>query len=129
MTPWMTVTLVSKSLTSWLIDTFMTDWSSTITNCAVANETSAHFRPTARPFVKCRPHANLDDVNGPVLFGWDLCRREEIDEQCTDCGAVRERREVARVVDFYVARVGNRRGRLARLGGRRVDVVLECHHE
>ena len=32
MTAWMTVTVVSKSLTSWLIDTFMTDWSSTITN-------------------------------------------------------------------------------------------------
>ena len=40
-TLWMVVTVVSKSATSWLIDTFMTDWSSTITNCAVANAASA----------------------------------------------------------------------------------------
>ena len=45
MTAWMTVTVVSKSATSWLIDTFMTDWSSTMTNCAVASDTSAHRRP------------------------------------------------------------------------------------
>ena len=31
-TAWITETVVSKSTTSWLIDTFMTDWSSTITN-------------------------------------------------------------------------------------------------
>ena len=40
MTAWMTVTVVSKSSTSWLIDTFMTDWSSTITNCARCNHPS-----------------------------------------------------------------------------------------
>ncbi len=44
MTAWITVTVVSKSATSWLIDTFMTDWSRTITNCAVASDTSAHRR-------------------------------------------------------------------------------------
>src|SRR6516165_8208461 len=44
MTAWIAVTLVSKSATSWLIDTFMTAWSSTITNCAAARIASgAHF--------------------------------------------------------------------------------------
>src|SRR5262245_45595446 len=44
MTAWIAVTLVSKSSTSWLIDTFMTAWSSTITNCAAARIASgAHF--------------------------------------------------------------------------------------
>ena len=32
MTAWMVVTVVSKSFTSVLMETFMTDWSSTITN-------------------------------------------------------------------------------------------------
>ncbi len=41
MTAWIVVTVVSKSLTSVLIDTFITDWSSTIRNCAVAKATSA----------------------------------------------------------------------------------------
>ena len=41
MTAWIVVTVVSKSLTSWLIETFITDWSSTMRNCAVANATSA----------------------------------------------------------------------------------------
>src|SRR6478735_11655441 len=44
MTAWMVVTVVSKSLTSVLIETFMTDWSRTITNCAVASATSGHHR-------------------------------------------------------------------------------------
>ena len=44
MTAWIVVTVVSKSMTSWLIDTFMTAWSSTITNCAAARMTSGpHF--------------------------------------------------------------------------------------
>ena len=42
MTAWIVVTVVSKSATSVLIDTFITDWSSTITNCAVARATSGH---------------------------------------------------------------------------------------
>src|SRR4051812_24147208 len=42
MTAWMVVIVVSKSSTSVLIETFMTDWSSTITNCAVASAMSAH---------------------------------------------------------------------------------------
>ena len=41
MTAWIVVTVVLKSLTSELIETFITDWSSTITNCAVASATSA----------------------------------------------------------------------------------------
>ena len=41
MTAWIVVTVVSKSLTSWLIETFITDWSSTMRNCAVAKATSA----------------------------------------------------------------------------------------
>jgi glucose-6-phosphate 1-dehydrogenase len=44
MTAWIAVTVVSKSLTSWLIDTFITAWSSTITNWAAARIASgAHF--------------------------------------------------------------------------------------
>jgi len=44
MTAWMVVTVVLKSVTSWLIDTFITAWSSTITNCAAARMTSGpHF--------------------------------------------------------------------------------------
>ena len=58
MTAWIVVTVVSKSLTSWLIETFITDWSSTMRNCAVAKATSAapalarrgvHHPPTCRP--------------------------------------------------------------------------------
>ena len=41
MTAWIVVTVVWKSRTSALIDTFITDWSSTITNCAEAKATSA----------------------------------------------------------------------------------------
>src|SRR6476659_3106225 len=44
MTAWMTETVVSKSATSVLIDTFMTDWSSTMTNCAVARATNGNQR-------------------------------------------------------------------------------------
>ena len=36
MTPWMVVTVVSKSSTSWLIETFMTAWSRTMRNWAMA---------------------------------------------------------------------------------------------
>src|SRR5215207_7508463 len=39
-TAWIVVTVVSKSSTSVLIDTFIADWSSTITNWAMANATS-----------------------------------------------------------------------------------------
>ena len=42
MTAWIVVTVVSKSATSWLIETFMTDWSSTITNWAAASATSGN---------------------------------------------------------------------------------------
>ena len=66
MTAWMTVTVVSKSLTSWLIDTFMTDWSSTITNCAVASDTSAHRRPIPRPFH--RPAARPSDASVTTVY-------------------------------------------------------------
>ena len=41
MTAWIVVTVVWKSWTRELIDTFITDWSSTMRNCAVANATSA----------------------------------------------------------------------------------------
>ena len=41
MTAWIVVTVVSKSSTSWLIETFITDWSSTMRNCAVAKAISA----------------------------------------------------------------------------------------
>ena len=40
MTAWMVVTVVSKSATSWLIETFMTDWSRTMMNWAPASATS-----------------------------------------------------------------------------------------
>ena len=43
-TAWIVVTVVSKSATSWLIETFMTDWSRTMTNWAVASATSGHHR-------------------------------------------------------------------------------------
>ena len=39
-TAWIVVTVVSKSSTSVLIETFIADWSSTITNCAIARATS-----------------------------------------------------------------------------------------
>ena len=43
-TAWIVVTVVSKSATSWLIETFITDWSSTMMNCAPARATSgSHF--------------------------------------------------------------------------------------
>ena len=41
-TAWIVVTVVSKSSTSALIETFMADWSSTITNCAMASATSGN---------------------------------------------------------------------------------------
>ena len=37
MTPWMVVTVVSKSSTSWLMETFITAWSRTMTNWAAAS--------------------------------------------------------------------------------------------
>ena len=40
MTPWIVVTVVSKSSTSWLMETFMTAWSRTITNWARARAES-----------------------------------------------------------------------------------------
>src|SRR6478752_185318 len=39
-TAWIVVTVVSKSSTSALIETFIADWSSTITNCAMARATN-----------------------------------------------------------------------------------------
>src|SRR4051812_1073392 len=39
-TAWMVVTVVSKSATSALIETFIADWSSTMTNWAMARATS-----------------------------------------------------------------------------------------
>ena len=42
-TAWIVVTVVSKSATSWLIETFMTDWSRTMMNWAPASATSAHL--------------------------------------------------------------------------------------
>ncbi len=41
MIPWMVVTVVSKSTTSWLIDTFITEASSTIRNWVAPSTTSA----------------------------------------------------------------------------------------
>ena len=41
-TAWIVVTVVSKSSTSALIETFIADWSSTITNCAMARATSGN---------------------------------------------------------------------------------------
>src|SRR6478752_6156730 len=46
MTAWIVVTVVSKSSTSVLIDTFMTDWSRTITNCAVPRASKGSQRFT-----------------------------------------------------------------------------------
>ena len=40
-TAWMVVTVVSKSSTSWLIDTFITAWSSTMRNWVAASTASA----------------------------------------------------------------------------------------
>ena len=39
-TAWMVVTVVSKSATSALIETFIADWSRTMTNWAMARATS-----------------------------------------------------------------------------------------
>ena len=39
-TAWIVVTVVSKSATSALIETFIADWSSTMTNWAMAKATS-----------------------------------------------------------------------------------------
>ena len=41
-TAWIVVTVVSKSATSALMETFIADWSSTMTNCAMANATSGN---------------------------------------------------------------------------------------
>src|SRR5829696_5142804 len=41
-TAWIVVTVVSKSATSALIETFIADWSSTMTNCAMARATSGN---------------------------------------------------------------------------------------
>ena len=46
MTAWIVVTVVSKSSTSWLIETFMTDWSRTMMNWAPARATSGSRRFT-----------------------------------------------------------------------------------
>ncbi len=54
MTAWIVETVVSKSSTNWLIETFMTDWSRTMTNCAVANATSGNQRFMG-PLLSCRP--------------------------------------------------------------------------
>src|SRR3954454_24647917 len=43
-TAWIVVTVVSNSATRVLIDTFITDWSSTMTNWAVANAISGAQR-------------------------------------------------------------------------------------
>lgn len=61
MTAWMVGTVVSKSATSWLIDTFMTDWSRTITNWAIASAMSAVFFIVGSPVGelgrdRCLPH-------------------------------------------------------------------------
>jgi len=45
---WIAVTSVSKSATSWLIDTFITAVSSTIRNIAVPSTASGFHRPTSR---------------------------------------------------------------------------------
>ena len=42
MTAWIVVTVVSKSSTSVLIETFMADWSSTMTNWAMASATNGN---------------------------------------------------------------------------------------
>src|SRR6056297_783828 len=45
MTAWIAVTSVSRSTTSWLMETFITAWSRTITNCAAASTASGtHLR-------------------------------------------------------------------------------------
>ena len=62
-TAWIVVTVVSKSSTSVLIDTFMTDWSSTITNWAVANATRGHHRFIDSPFLASTGPYRL--VRGP----------------------------------------------------------------
>ena len=41
-TAWIVVTVVSKSATSALIETFIADWSSTMTNWAMAKATSGN---------------------------------------------------------------------------------------
>ena len=41
-TAWIVVTVVSKSSTSVLIETFIADWSSTMTNWAMASATSGN---------------------------------------------------------------------------------------
>ena len=55
-TAWIVVTVVSKSATRALIETFIADWSSTITNWAMANATSGN---------------QLVFGGGPVCVSWD----------------------------------------------------------
>ena len=70
-TAWIVVTVVSKSSTSWLIETFMTDWSRTMMNWAPASATSAHSPFTWSSSLQ-RPAASAHDtvpgrVRGPLL--------------------------------------------------------------
>ena len=53
-TAWIVVTVVSKSLTSGVIDTFITDGSSTMRNCAVAKATSADQPLLVELFITAR---------------------------------------------------------------------------
>src|SRR3954451_19547951 len=50
MTAWIVVTVVSKSATSWEIETFITAWSRTIRNCAAASTTRTDQRFIGRPY-------------------------------------------------------------------------------
>src|SRR3990170_1442276 len=64
MTPWMVVTVVSKSSTSWLIETFMTAWSRTMTNWAAASAASEPESfmgtPPARDGIRASPQSGLE---------------------------------------------------------------------
>ena len=73
MTAWIVVTVVWKSWTSELIDTFITDWSSTMRNCAEAKATSAS-QPLLAPALFTLPALSLarscpdgsESVGGPA---------------------------------------------------------------
>ena len=56
MTAWIVVTVVSKSSTSWLIETFITDWSRTMMNWAPARAISGsrRFTDPASFVMSCR---------------------------------------------------------------------------
>ena len=56
-TAWIVVTVVWKSATSWEIETFITDWSKTIRNCAAARTMRTGRLDIHSPLARRAPNA------------------------------------------------------------------------